>query len=38
MLGNNGIQQWQNLTWQPIHINGGAGEDNQEIRAIPGAY
>lgn len=38
VLGNNGQEQWQNLTWQPIHINGGAGEDNQEIRAIPGAY
>lgn len=38
VLGNNGIQQWQNLTWQPIHINGGAGEDNQEIRAVAGAY
>ena len=38
VLGNNGIQQWQNLTWQPLHINGGSGVVNQEIRAIPGAY
>ena len=35
VLGNNGLQQWQNLTWQPIHINGGQGEDNQEIYATP---
>lgn len=38
VLGNNGIQEWQNLTWQPIHINGNQGEDNQEIRATAGAY
>jgi hypothetical protein len=38
VLGNNGQQQWQNLTWQPIHLNGGVGEVNQEIRVTPGAY
>jgi len=38
VLGNNGLQQWQNLTWQPIHINGNQGEDSQEIRATPGPF
>ena len=38
VLGNNGIQQWQNLRWQPIHINGNQGEDNQEIFATAGPY
>ena len=38
VLGNNGQQQWQNLTWQPIHINGGSGEVNQEVRVTPGPF
>jgi hypothetical protein len=38
VLGNDGIQHWENLTWQPIHINGNLGEDNQEVRATAGAY
>lgn len=38
VLGNNGQQRWQNLTWQPIHINGGSGEVNQEIRVTPGPF
>ena len=38
VLGNDGIQRWENLRWQPIAINGGTGVVNQEIRVQPGAY
>ena len=38
VLGNNGGQQWQNLHWQPLAINGGAGVVNQEIRVTPGPF
>jgi hypothetical protein len=38
VLTNNGIQQWQNLTWATVETDGNGGVVNQEISPALGAY
>lgn len=38
VLTNNGIPEWQNLTWQTVEIDGGQGVDNQEVFATSGPF
>ncbi len=38
VLSNNGLQEWQNVTWQTVQIDGGSGVVNQEVLATSGPF